>query len=54
LVVAAALIAIIVIVRVWIDVGQPWLATRFQHKSMAAGLECSPMGATGDRPCRPA
>ena len=22
-----------------------WLATRFRHKSMAAGLECSPMGA---------
>jgi hypothetical protein len=23
-----------------------WLATRFRHKRMAAGLECSPMGAT--------
>jgi predicted MFS family arabinose efflux permease len=26
--------------------GSFWLATRFRHKSMAAGLECSPMGAT--------
>jgi MFS family permease len=31
-----------------------WLATRFRHKRMAAGLECSPMGATEGRPCRPA
>jgi predicted MFS family arabinose efflux permease len=31
-----------------------WLATRFRHKSMAAGLECSPIGATEGRPCRPA
>jgi predicted MFS family arabinose efflux permease len=34
--------------------GSFWLATRFWHKSMAAGLECSPMGATEGRPCRPA
>jgi hypothetical protein len=26
--------------------GSFWLATRFRHKCMAAGLECSPMGAT--------
>ena len=26
--------------------GSFWLATQFRHKSMAAGLECSPMGAT--------
>jgi len=26
--------------------GSFWLATRFRHKSMAVGLECSPMGAT--------
>jgi hypothetical protein len=26
--------------------GSFWLATRFRHKRMAAGLECSPMGAT--------
>jgi predicted MFS family arabinose efflux permease len=31
-----------------------WLATRFRHKGMAAGLECSPMGATEGHPCRPA
>ena len=29
-----------------------WLATRFRHKSMAAGLECSPMGATEGCPSR--
>jgi predicted MFS family arabinose efflux permease len=34
--------------------GSFWLATRFRHKRMAAGLECSPMGATEGRPCRPA
>ena len=34
--------------------GSFWLATRFWHKSMAAGLECSPMGATEGRPRRPA
>ena len=34
--------------------GSFWLATRFRHKCMAAGLECSPMGATEGRPCRPA
>jgi hypothetical protein len=31
-----------------------WLATRFRHKSIAAGLECSPTGAPDGRPCRPA
>jgi len=31
-----------------------WLATRFRHKFMAAGLECSPMGAAEGRPCQPA
>src|SRR5437868_9916540 len=31
-----------------------WLATRFGHKSIAAGLECSPVGQTEGRPCRPA
>jgi len=34
--------------------GSFWLATRFWHKSMAVGLECSPTGATEDRPCQPA
>ena len=34
--------------------GSFWLATRFRHKGMAAGLECSPMGTTEGRPCRPA
>jgi len=34
--------------------GSFWLATRFGHKSIAAGLECSPMGPTEGRPCRPA
>ena len=34
--------------------GSFWLATRFRHKCMAAGLECSPMAATEGRPCRPA
>jgi predicted MFS family arabinose efflux permease len=34
--------------------GSFWLATRFRHKRMAAGLECSPLGATEGRPCRPA
>jgi predicted MFS family arabinose efflux permease len=34
--------------------GSFWLATRFRHKGMAAGLECSPMGATEGHPCRPA
>jgi predicted MFS family arabinose efflux permease len=34
--------------------GSFWLATRFRHKCMAAGLECSPIGATEGRPCRPA
>jgi predicted MFS family arabinose efflux permease len=34
--------------------GSFWLATRFRHKRMADGLECSPMGATEGRPCRPA
>ena len=34
--------------------GSFWLATRFRHKSMAAGLECTPSGATEGRPCRPA
>jgi hypothetical protein len=34
--------------------GSFWLATRFRHKRMAAGLECSLMGATEGRPCRPA
>ena len=34
--------------------GSFWLATRFRHKRMAAGLECSPMGAAEGRPCRPA
>jgi predicted MFS family arabinose efflux permease len=34
--------------------GSFWLATRFRHKSMAVGLECSPMGATEVRPRRPA
>jgi len=31
-----------------------WLATRFRHKSMAAGLECPPMGAAEGGPCQPA
>jgi predicted MFS family arabinose efflux permease len=30
--------------------GSFWLATRFRHKCMAAGLECPPAGATGGRP----
>jgi hypothetical protein len=30
--------------------GSFWLATRFRHKSMAVGLECSPIGATEGRP----
>jgi len=30
--------------------GSFWLATRFGHKSIAAGLECSPMGPTEGRP----
>ena len=34
--------------------GSFWLATRFRHKCMAAGLECQPAGATGGRPSRPA
>jgi hypothetical protein len=34
--------------------GSFWLATRFRHKCMAAGLECSPMGAKEDRSSRPA
>jgi len=34
--------------------GSFWLAARFRHKSMAAGLECSPIGAAEGRPCRPA
>jgi len=34
--------------------GSFWLATRFRHKSMAAGLECTPIGATEGHPCRPA
>jgi predicted MFS family arabinose efflux permease len=34
--------------------GSFWLATRFRHKGMAAGLECSPMGVTEGDPCRPA
>ena len=34
--------------------GSFWLATRFRHKRMAAGLECSPVGATEGRPRRPA
>jgi len=34
--------------------GSFWLATRFGHKSIAAGLECSPMGPTEGRPCRTA
>ena len=34
--------------------GSFWLATRLWHKSMAAGLECSPIGAVEGRPCRPA
>jgi predicted MFS family arabinose efflux permease len=34
--------------------GTFWLATRFWHKSMAAGLECSAMGATEGGPSRPA
>ena len=33
--------------------GSFWLATRFRHKSMAAGLEGSPIGSTDARPCRP-
>ena len=33
--------------------GSFWLATRLWHKSMAAGLECSPIGAVEGRPCRP-
>jgi len=33
--------------------GSFWLATRFRHKGMAAGLECSPMNTTEGRPCRP-
>jgi hypothetical protein len=34
--------------------GSFWLATRFWHKRMAAGLECSPTEAAEGRPCRPA
>jgi predicted MFS family arabinose efflux permease len=34
--------------------GSFWLATRFRHKGMAAGLECSPTATTEGRPCRPA
>ena len=34
--------------------GSFWLATRFRHKSMAAGLECTPIGATEGHPCRSA
>ena len=34
--------------------GSFWLATRFRHKSMAAGLECAPVGATEGCPSRPA
>ena len=30
--------------------GSFWLATRFRHKCMAAGLECPPAGATEGRP----
>ena len=30
--------------------GSFWLATRFRHKRMAAGLECPPAGATEGRP----
>jgi predicted MFS family arabinose efflux permease len=33
--------------------GSFWLATRFRHKGMAAGLECPPIGATEGRPSRP-
>jgi hypothetical protein len=33
--------------------GSFWLATRFRHKRMAAGLECSLIGATEGRPSRP-
>ena len=34
--------------------GSFWLVTRLRHKCMAAGLECSPMGAKEGGPCRPA
>ena len=34
--------------------GSFWLATRFRHKSMAAGLERAPKGATEGCPFRPA
>ena len=34
--------------------GSFWLATRFRHKCMAAGLECSTMYAKEGRPSRPA
>jgi hypothetical protein len=30
--------------------GSFWLATRFRHKCMAAGMECPPAGATEGRP----
>jgi MFS family permease len=30
--------------------GSFWLATRSRHKCMAAGLECTPIGATEGRP----
>ena len=30
--------------------GSFWLATRFRHRCMAAGLECPPAGATEGRP----
>ena len=33
--------------------GSFWLATRFRHKCMAAGLECPPAGATESRHGRP-